>query len=85
MSASIFPLFLAGVASTQPDAKIQAIDIMKAIVSGGIGQNTFRTRQLLAAVCEEQRRVVNSGGRMEHVDWLEVARERGLSVVNCGL
>lgn len=85
---AVFPIFIAGVATSQPDAKIQAIDIIKAMespIKGGIGQNTYRTRQLLVAVCEEQRRVVSAGGRMEQVDWLVVSRERGLSVVNCGL
>ena len=52
---------------------------------GGIGQNTYRMRQLLAAVCEEQRRVLGQGGRMEAVDWLVLAKERGLMVVHCGL
>lgn len=97
----VFPVFLAGVATAQPDLKIQAIDLIRSMegtvhpstsgpagfggmatsMGGGIGQNTHRTRQLLVAVCEEQRRV----GRMESVEWLDVARERGLTTVNCGL
>jgi len=82
----MFPLFMAGVATASPDAKIQAIDLAKAFeVGGGIGQNTCRTRQLLVAVCEEQRRAVVAGGRMEQVDWMALARERRLNVVNCGL
>lgn len=81
-----FPLFMAGVATTQPDTKIQAMNLMTAFQrEGGIGQNTYRTRQLLIAVCEEQRAMVGAGGRMEQVDWLALAKERGLSVVNCGL
>ncbi|KAK3641316.1 hypothetical protein LTR56_011344 [Elasticomyces elasticus] len=75
---AIFPVFMAGVVTMQSDAKIQAINIMRSMERGAIGQNTSRTRQLLVAVCEEQ-----SSGRV--VDWLTVARERGLSVVNCGL
>jgi len=82
----LFPLFIAGVATTQPDAKIHAIDCAKAFErAGGIGRNTARTRRLLVAVCEEQRRVVGAGGRMEMVEWWAVAEERGLGVVNCGL
>jgi len=81
-----FSLFMVGVASTQPDAKVQAMNLMTAFQrEGGIGQNTYRTRQLLAEVCEEQRAVVSRGGRMEQVDWLTVAKERGLGIVNCGL
>lgn len=81
----VFPLFMAGVATTQPDAKIQTLDIIKAMERGGIGQNTYRTRQLLATVYEEQRKVYSFSGRMEQVDWLVLARDRGLSIVNCGL
>ena len=81
----IFPLFVAGFASTQPDVKIQSLDIIKAYEGTGIGQNTYRTRQLLSAVYEEQRRVAGRGGRMEDVDWLSVANGRSLTVVNCGL
>lgn len=81
-----FPLLMAGVATTQPDAKIQAMNIMTAFQrEGGIGQNTYRTRQLLVAVCEEQRAVVSAGGRMEQVEWQVLAKKRGLSIVNCGL
>ena len=81
----VFPLFMAGFATTQPDIKIQALDIIKAYEGTGIGQNTYTTRRLLTAVYEEQRRVVDAGGRLEDVDWLRVARERSLMVVNCGL
>ncbi|KAK0258605.1 hypothetical protein LTR35_018152 [Friedmanniomyces endolithicus] len=85
---AVFPVLMAGIATTQPDAKIQAMNIVKAMESparGGIRQNTYRTRQLLVAFCEEQRRVVGAGGKIEQVDWLALARERDLSVVHCGL
>lgn len=81
----IFPLFMAGIATTQPDAKIQALDLMKAYEGSGIGQNTYSARRLLTAVFEEQRRVADVGGRIEDVDWVTVARERGLTVLNFGL
>ncbi|KAK3715258.1 hypothetical protein LTR37_007225 [Vermiconidia calcicola] len=81
----VFPLFMAGFATTQPDVKIQALDVIKAFESTGIGQNTYVTRRLLTAVCEEQRRFAEAGGKMEDVDWFEVARDRSLTVINCGL
>ena len=81
----IFPLFMAGFATTHPDAKIQALDIIKAYESTGIGQNTYSTRRLLTAVYEEQRKMAEAGRRIEDVDWLAVAKERSLTVVNCGL
>ncbi len=81
----IFPLFIAGFATMQPDLKVQALNIIKAYEGQGLGQNTYTTRRLLTAVYEEQGRVVEAGGRMEDVDWLRVARDRSLTVVNCGL
>jgi len=82
----VFPLLIAGVATVQSDLKVRTIELMKGFQSnGGIGQNTYRTRQLLQEVCEEQRAVVTRGGRTEQVDWLTIAKERGLTVVNAGL
>ena len=82
---TVFPIFVAGVASLKADSKSQAINLIRAFEGHGIGQNTYRTRQLLLAVCEEQRRVANAGGRMEDVEWLAIATDRGLGVANCGL
>ena len=49
----IFPLFIAGFATSRPDIKTQALDLIKSYEGTGIGQNTSRTRQLLTAVYEE--------------------------------
>lgn len=81
----VFPIFMAGVATTNPNAKGKAIELLKGYEGNGIGQNTSVVRRLLVAVCEEQNRRVAAGRRMEEVEWLRVGRERGLSVVNCGL
>lgn len=80
-----FPIFMAGFATSNPDAKVRAIDLLKSFEGHGIGQNTSVVRRLLVGVCEEQRRRFELGRRMEEVDWLRFGRERGLSVVNCGL
>lgn len=81
----VFPVFMAGFATIDPDAKIRAIDLLKSFEGHGIGQNTSVVRRLLVGVCEEQSRRVEMGRRMEEVEWLRFGRERGLSVVNCGL
>ena len=81
----VFPVFIAGVATTNPAAKAKAIELLKSYEGHGIGQNTSVVRRLLVAVCEEQNRRVAAGRRMEEVEWLRVGRERGLGVVNCGL
>jgi len=81
----VFPVFMAGVATNNLNAKAKAIELLKSYEGHGIGQNTSVVRRLLAAVCDEQNRRVSAGRRMEEVDWLRFGRERGLSVVNCGL
>lgn len=81
----VFPIFIAGLATSNADAKVRAIELLKAFEGHGIGQNTSVVRRLLVGVSEEQRRRVELGGRVEEVDWLIYGRERGLSVVNCGL
>jgi hypothetical protein len=81
----VFPVFIAGFATTSGDAKAHAIDLLRAFEGHGIGQNTAIVRRLLISVCEEQRRRIGVGGRMEEVDWLAVSKQTGLSVINCGL
>ena len=81
----VFPIFMAGFATNNPNAKAKTIDLLKSYEGHGIGQNTSVVRRLLVAVCDEQNRRVAAGRRMEEVEWLRVGRERGLSVVNCGL
>lgn len=81
----VFPLFVAGCATLQADAKVRALELTTAFENAGIGRNTARTRALLKAVYEEQRKAYDAGGSMGDVEWLAVARERQLTVVNCGL
>lgn len=81
----VFPIFMAGVATSNPAAKAKAINLLKSFEGHGIGQNTSVVRRLLVGVCEEQGRRVEVGRRAEEVEWLGWGRERGLSVVNCGL
>lgn len=81
----VFPLFIAGCATIQADAKVKALELVAAFETSGIGKNTARTRGLLKVVYEEQRKAYDAGGSMGDVEWLAVARERGLTVVNCGL
>ncbi|KAF2169019.1 hypothetical protein M409DRAFT_21030 [Zasmidium cellare ATCC 36951] len=82
---TVFPVFIAGVVSLDAESKRRALELVRAFEGSGIGQNTYRTRLLLKAVCEEQERVRRGGERVEGVEWLGVMRERGLGVVNCGL
>jgi hypothetical protein len=46
----VFPLFIAGVVSTNPIAKTKAIDLLRAFEGHGIGQNSSVVRRLLEGV-----------------------------------
>lgn len=81
----VFPLFMAGCATLKPEAKRMAVELIRRLEPHGIAHNTRRTRQLLVAVCEEQSKRAREGRRAEEVEWLALARERGLNVVNCGI
>ena len=81
----VFPVFIAGVATALMPNKTAAINTISRLEDSGIGRNTVRTRRLLVLVYEEQARRVQAGGKIEDVDWLQIARAHGLDVVNCGL
>lgn len=81
----VFPVFIAGIATSDANAKITFINLLKSFEGHGIGQNTSVVRRLLVGVCEEQNHLLERGRRMEEVDWMRFGRERGMSVVNCGL
>jgi hypothetical protein len=76
----VFPCFIAGFATTNFDRKRGFVSLLRRCEGYGIGQNTSVVRKLLAGVCEEQGRRGVGG-----VEWLRWGRERGWSVVNCGL
>lgn len=78
----VFPVFMAGFAATDPDVKVQAIRLICAMENTSAGRNTSRSRELLVAVCEEQRR---RNGAPWSVDWVTFSRECGLELVNFGL
>lgn len=82
---AVFPIFMAGMATGSGPNKSFAIDLIARFEDTGIGKNTARTKQLLVEVVNEQSRVASAGGKMEDVDWLHLARVKGLNVVNCGL
>jgi len=81
----VFPCFMAGFATADHRTKGVFVSLLRAFEGYGIGQNSGVVRKLLVGVCEEQRRGTESGRGLEGVEWLRWGRERGMSVVNCGL
>ncbi|KAK5195713.1 hypothetical protein LTR92_004654 [Exophiala xenobiotica] len=81
----VFPVFMAGVVSTDGAQRMQALDLIRAMEKTSIGRNTTVTRKALAAVYESQNeRFMNTGQSLD-VDWMQVMAERNLLVVNFGV
>lgn len=81
----ILSVFLAGVNSANDHDKNRAIGIIRAMEGTGISCNVTKSRELLEAVCAEQRERVQFGGSALDVDWVSFAKERGIRLVNMGL
>lgn len=82
----VFPLFMAGYASTVGSEKTAVIDMIQQMEQGCIvGQNTRATRRALEAIYERQNERFMHNGHSLDVDWPQVMAERGISVVNFGL
>lgn len=81
----IFAVFLAGVNCANDHDKNRAIGIIRAMEGTGISCNVTKSRELLEAVCAEQRERVQFGGNAAEVDWVSFARHRGIRLVNLGV
>jgi Fungal specific transcription factor domain len=81
----IFPLFMAGVASTDGNEKMLALELISSMEKESIGSNTTATRHVLQIVYEQQTRRFMHTGQSLDVDWKEIMVEQGLQVVNFGL
>ncbi|KAG9664156.1 hypothetical protein KCU95_g2147, partial [Aureobasidium melanogenum] len=81
----IFSIFLAGVNSANDHDKNRAIGLIRAMEGTGISCNVTKSRELLEAVCIEQRERIQFGGNVADIDWVSFAKERGIRLVNMGL
>lgn len=81
----VFSVFLAGVNCANDHDKNRAIGIIRAMEGTGISCNVTKSRELLEAVCAEQRERAQFGGNAAEVDWVVFARQRGIRLVNFGL
>jgi len=78
-------VFLAGFAATDYESKVRAIQLLHSFEERSLCDNVRRARELLIAVCEEQRQRVLAGGRAEEIDWLLFARARSMELLDFGL
>ena len=81
----IFPLFLAGFASTDGNQKMMALDMISRMEKKSIGSNTTATRHALQIVYEQQTQRFMHTGHSLDVDWSDIMVAQGLQVVNFGL
>lgn len=81
----VFPLFMAGFASTDGRQKLLALDLIQQLEPGCIGQSVRTARRALEAVYGRQQQRFMLTGQSLDVDWMEVMTENGLTMVNFGL
>lgn len=81
----IFPLFMAGFASTNGTQKALVLDLIKQLEEKSICHNAQTTRACLEVIYEQQSERFTYTGHSLDVDWLQVMRERRISLVNFGL
>ena len=85
LRSMIFPLFMAGFASTDGNQKMKALDMISTMEKKSIGSNTTATRHALQIVYEQQTQRFMHTGHSLDVNWSDVMVEQGLQVVNFGL
>ena len=78
-------IFLAGCVTTVPQEKLLATELLQAMEGTGISRSVSRSLELLRHVQSEQLERQLTGRLAEEVDWIEVARERGIKSINFGL
>jgi hypothetical protein len=81
----VFPLFMAGIASSSEGQKLMAMKLLSSMEQGGIGRNASTIRQLLQIVYDQQTLHSMMTEAPFDVNWVELMAEYGLDVVNFGL
>lgn len=81
----IFPLFMAGVASTDGNEKMLALELISSMEKESIGSNTTATRHALQIIYDQETRRFMHTGQSLDVNWSDVMLEHGLQVVSFGL
>lgn len=81
----IFPLFMAGVASTDGNEKMLALELISSMEKSSIGNNTTATRQALQIIYEHQTQRFMHTGQSLDVNWSDIMLEQDLQVVNFGM
>ena len=81
----VFPVFLAGYASSEGGQKSTAMELIRAMEKDSIGRNTSATRKALGMVYEKQNERFMTTGQSLDIDWMDVIGEQHMLIVNFGL
>ena len=81
----VFPLFMAGYASTNGNHKFLVLDLIEKIEENSLGHNARLLKSLLQAIYKRQEQQFMNTGHSLNVDCLQIMMEMRVSVVNFGL
>ena len=81
----VFPLFIAGFATTRAVERTRALELITILEQESIGNNTRATRRLLQTVYSRQDARSKVVGHCLDVDWIEIMHDTGAQVVSFGL
>ena len=81
----VFPLFMAGFASSDGTQKMMAMELISSMDKESIGSNTQATQNALGMIYERQTQAFMHTGHSLDVDWADIMVGQGLQVINWGL
>lgn len=81
----VFPIFIAGFSTRDPNEKEMALNFMIEIEKHGYGGSTESARKLLQTLYQKQRVAVLQMGDASSVDWIEEMELSGQRLVIYGL
>lgn len=81
----VFPLFIAGFASSDGHQATQALQLLRVLEQGALSRTTSTVREALETVHDRQHKQFMHKGHSLDVDWLQIMREQALTVVNFAL
>lgn len=81
----MFPVFLAGVFTTDHGEKEAALSVMTTIGPRSVGPSAERVGMMLRTIYEKQRSAIAQFGEASSVDWMEEMESNGERLIVMGL
>lgn len=80
----VFPLFMAGFASTDGAQKMGVLDLLQKVQKDSLGHNAQHAREALSAIYDRQHERFLMSGQSWDIDWMHVVKEKGITMVHFG-